>query len=236
MDVSLRRVESIPSTQDLLHELAQAGADSGTAVVAAEQTLGRGSRGRGWESPRGGLWLSVLLRPGSEPALEVLSLRVALAVAKAIEQAVPGVRLGLKWPNDLLLGQRKVGGILCEARWQGGTPGWVAVGVGINVGNPIPPGLESRAVALATVVPGLTPESLAEPVAEAVAALAHARGHLSAGELREVRSRDALLRRRILEPEAGIAEGVAADGTLRVRRADGSVIGARSGSVRLADD
>jgi BirA family biotin operon repressor/biotin-[acetyl-CoA-carboxylase] ligase len=236
MDVSLRRVESIPSTQDLLHELAQAGAVSGTAVVAAEQTLGRGSRGRGWESPRGGLWLSVLLRPGSEPALDVLSVRVALAVAGAIEQAVPGVRLGLKWPNDLLLGQLKVGGILCEARWQGGTPGWVAVGVGINVGNPVPPGLESRAVALATVAPGLTPESLAEPVAEAVAALAHARGHLSAGELREVRSRDALLGRRILEPEAGIAEGVAADGTLLVRRADGSVIGARSGSVRLADD
>lgn len=235
MPASLHRVESIPSTQDLLHEMAQAGAVPGTAVVAAEQTLGRGSRGRGWESPRGGLWLSVLLRPGTEPALEVLSLRAALAVARAIEQAVPGVRLGLKWPNDLLLGHLKVGGILCEARWQGGSPGWVAIGVGINVANPIPPGLASQAIALATVAPGLTPESLAEPVAEALAALAHESGHLGAGELREVRSRDALHGHRILEPVDGLAEGVAADGTLLVRRADGSVVGARSGSVRLAD-
>jgi BirA family biotin operon repressor/biotin-[acetyl-CoA-carboxylase] ligase len=146
------------------------------------------------------------------------------------------VRLGLKWPNDLLLGHLKVGGILCEARWQGGTPGWVAVGVGINVANAIPPGLVSRAIALATVSPGLIPESLAEPVAEAVAALAHEGGHLGEGELREVRSRDALQGRRIREPVDGVAEGVAADGTLLVRRADGKVIGARSGSVRMADD
>jgi BirA family biotin operon repressor/biotin-[acetyl-CoA-carboxylase] ligase len=236
MSESLHRVESIPSTQDLLHEMAQSGAAAGTAVVAAEQTLGRGSRGRGWDSPQGGLWLSVLLRPGTEPALEVLSLRVALAVAGAIEQAVPGLRLGLKWPNDLLLGNLKVGGILCEARWQGGTPGWVAVGVGINVGNPIPPGLASQAIALATVAPGPTAELLAAPVARAVAALAQAVGHLSPAELNDVRSRDALRGRHIREPVDGVVEGVAADGALLVRRPDGSVLAARSGSVRLADD
>jgi BirA family biotin operon repressor/biotin-[acetyl-CoA-carboxylase] ligase len=216
--------------------MAQAGAASGTAVAATEQTLGRGSRGRGWDSPRGGLWLSVLLRPGTEPALEVLSLRTALAVAAVIEQAAPGVRLGLKWPNDLLLGNLKVGGILCEARWQGGTPGWVAVGVGINVANDIPPGLTTQAIALATAAPGLRPETLALPVARAVAALAHETGHLSAAELDDVGSRDVLRGRCIREPVEGIVERVAADGALVVRQGDGSILAARSGSVRLADD
>lgn len=232
----IHRVDSVPSTQDILHAMAQAGAPAGTAVAAAEQTLGRGSRGRGWESPRGGLWLSVLLRPGGEPALEVLSLRTALAVAGAIEQAVPGVMLGLKWPNDLLLGGLKVGGVLCEARWHGAMPGWIAVGIGINVVNAIPVSLATRAVSLATVTETGLPEGLAEPVASAVAALGRAVGYLGDAELAEFRARDMLVGRAIREPVAGVVEGIAADGALQVRRADGTLARARSGTVVGADD
>lgn len=92
----IHRFDALPSTQDALHDLAQSGAPAGTAVVASVQTLGRGSRGRGWESPAGGLWMSVLCRPEGELAMEVLSLRVALAVAGAVESTHPGVRLQLK--------------------------------------------------------------------------------------------------------------------------------------------
>ncbi len=68
----------------------------------------------------------------------MLSLRVGLAVSGALEAACPGTRLALKWPNDLVLTDRKVGGILCEARWQGGAPGWVAVGLAnlVNILDP----------------------------------------------------------------------------------------------------
>ena len=101
------------------------------AVSESERTCGGGS-------PPGGLWLSVLCRPPDEAAAEVMSLRAALAVAPVLEQAVPGVRLSIKWPNDLLIDGRKTGGILCEARWQGTVLGWIAVGLGLNVSNPLP--------------------------------------------------------------------------------------------------
>ena len=74
-----------------------------------------------------------------------MSLRVGLAVADALEPLLSRP-VQVKWPNDLMLGDRKVGGILCEARWQGGVLGWVAVGVGVNVRNPVPNELRLAAV------------------------------------------------------------------------------------------
>jgi BirA family transcriptional regulator, biotin operon repressor / biotin---[acetyl-CoA-carboxylase] ligase len=130
-------VERVASTMDLLHALAENGAVPGTAVVAGEQLEGRGSRGRSWHSPPGGLWLSVLLYPATLGGIEVVSLRVGLVVAAALE-AFTSEAVQLKWPNDLILDRRKLGGILCEARWQGGVLAWVAVGIGVNVQNPIP--------------------------------------------------------------------------------------------------
>jgi len=158
----LIRVARVGSTMDALHELAQAGAAAGTAVVAEEQGAGRGSRGRAWSSPPGGLWLSVLARPAST-GLEVLSLRAGLAVAVLLDRLGAAGRVELKWPNDLMLDDRKVGGILCEARWQGGTLAWVAVGLGLNVTNAPPPELAATATHLASVLPSLTPAGLAQP-------------------------------------------------------------------------
>lgn len=223
----------VASTQDLVHALGEAGAPAGRAVVAAEQTGGRGSRGRSWASPRGGLWLSILCRPGDEAAALVLSLRAGLAVADVLEAEAPGLALRLKWPNDLMLGERKVGGILCEARWQGNSIGWVAVGIGLNVRNALPPEVGDAAVALEAIHPGLSPERLAEPVRAAIAAAGTGAGPLTPGELLRYVARDWLRGRALREPLEGIAAGTSPEGALLVRVPSGTLVPVRSGSVVL---
>ena len=226
--------ERVDSTMDVLHQFAADGAAAGTAVVAGEQLEGRGSRGRSWHSPPGGLWLSVLFRPAALEAVEVMSLRAGMAVARAVGGVVP-TPLQLKWPNDLMLGNHKVGGVLCEARWQGDTLGWVAVGVGLNVRNRIPEELASVARALADEEPGLTPATLAPLVVAALRELELKAGRLSSPELKQFASRDWLRGRMIREPVAGTVQGLSADGALRVLTSAGRDLSLRSGSVELAD-
>jgi BirA family transcriptional regulator, biotin operon repressor / biotin---[acetyl-CoA-carboxylase] ligase len=221
------------STMDVLHELAQGGAPAGSAVVAEEQVAGRGSRGRGWTSPPGGVWLSVLARPAMA-GLEFLSLRAGLAVAEALDGVGLAGRVHLKWPNDLMLGEHKAGGILCEARWQGTDLAWVAVGLGLNVTNRPPAELEGTATCLARAQPSLTAAGLVAPMVQALRAVDAAAGPLSAGERARWASRDWLRGRALVGPVAGTADGLAADGGLRVRRADGSMETLRAGTVVLA--
>lgn len=122
------------------------------AVAAAEQTAGRGRRGRTWLSPAGcGLYLTWLCRPG--PLLGVLPLLAAVATAELCTAL--GVRPTLKWPNDLLVGGRKLAGILCEARSEGRHVR-AAVGIGLNLRTP--PGgypADVPAVALDALVPAV---------------------------------------------------------------------------------
>lgn len=225
--------ERVASTMDVIHELAERGAEAGTMVVAGEQLQGRGSRGRPWHSPPGGLWLSGLFRPPSVGGLEVISLRVGLAVAGAIDRFVsPPVRL--KWPNDLMLNGRKLGGILCEARWQGSDLGWIAVGVGLNVRNPAASELRGSAIALAGVRPEITENELLEPVVEALRTLDLRAQRLSSLELEAFAARSWLDGREISEPLAGVVTGLGEDGTLRVRTVEGSQVSLRHGSVELA--
>jgi BirA family biotin operon repressor/biotin-[acetyl-CoA-carboxylase] ligase len=229
---SMVRLASTSSTMDALHALAEAGAPAGTAVVADIQEAGRGSRGRSWSSPPGGLWLSVLARPRAA-ALEVLSLRVGLAVTEVLDGVGAG-GIALKWPNDLMLGDRKCGGILCEARWQGATPAWVVIGLGLNVANHPPAALADSATHLAAVLPGLTPEALLGPVVEAIRRVDAAAGTLAPGERARFERRDWLKGRALAAPLCGTAEGLAADGGLLVREPDGSIATVRTGTVALA--
>lgn len=218
MPPDLIRVAEVPSTMEAAHALAQDGAPHGTAVVAARQTLGRGTRGRSWSSGPGGLWLSVVARPSRTDALEALSLRVGLATAAALELACPVLpRLGLKWPNDLQVDGRKLAGILCDARWGGGQCQWVVIGLGVNVRNAIPAELRSVAVGIGTWDPTVDPEGLAAPVAAAVAMAAREAGPLTPRELRAYALRDVLAGARVSEPVAGTAQGITAAGALRVR-------------------
>jgi BirA family biotin operon repressor/biotin-[acetyl-CoA-carboxylase] ligase len=225
--------ERVSSTLDVLHELAATGAEAGTAVVAGEQLEGRGSRGRSWHSPPGGLWLSVLCRPPVIEGLEVLSLRAGLAVAEAV-QALVRKPIQLKWPNDLMLSGRKFGGVLCEARWQGDSLGWIAIGVGMNVRNRVPEELGSVAISLADDRADITPEIVAPTALAALRQLDHGAGQLSGRELEQFAQRDWLRGRAVLEPVAGTAAGLREDGALLVRTALGSEVPIRSGPVHLA--
>lgn len=218
---------------DVIHQLASEGAPPGTAVMAGEQLEGRGSRGRTWHSPVGGLWLSVVFRPPAVEGVEVISLRVGLAAAETLQARVRQP-LQLKWPNDLMLDGRKVGGVLCEARWQGEVLGWVAVGIGMNVRNRVPDGLGSVAVSLCELLPGITVEEIADPVLEGLRELDLGAGRLTPAELSRFARRDWLRGRTIREPIAGKVTGVGEDGALLVRTASGSEVSLRSGPVELA--
>jgi BirA family biotin operon repressor/biotin-[acetyl-CoA-carboxylase] ligase len=226
--------ERVASTMDLIHELAERGAEAGTVVVAGEQLEGRGSRGRLWHSPPGGLWLSGLFRPSSAGGLEVVSLRVGLAVARALDRFV-STPIRLKWPNDLMLSGRKLGGILCEARWQGDALAWIAVGVGLNVRNPTAPELRTSAVSLMEVCPDIKGEDVLERVVAALRTLDLRPERLSSAELEHFAARSWLDGREIREPVSGVVTGLGDDGTLRVRTMEGSHVSLRHGSVELAD-
>jgi BirA family biotin operon repressor/biotin-[acetyl-CoA-carboxylase] ligase len=229
------RLPTVSSTMDLLHGLAADGAEAGTVVVAGEQTGGRGSRGRGWQSPPGGLWLSALFRPRVSAGVELFGLRVGLAVADAVEALGPDVQVTIKWPNDLMVGDRKVGGILCEARWQGESLAWVVAGVGINVANSIPADLASIATTLAERLPGVTPDLVEPGVTTRLRALDPASERLGAAELAGLRHRDWLHGRLLRGPAPGRAAGISEEGALLVRADSGTTLEVRAGTVELDD-
>jgi BirA family biotin operon repressor/biotin-[acetyl-CoA-carboxylase] ligase len=220
---------------DVLHSLAAEGAEAGTIVVAGEQTGGRGSRGRGWESPPGGLWLSVLFRPGVAAGVELCGLRIGLAVAEAIESLDPGIAVRIKWPNDLMIGERKLGGILCEARWQGEVLGWVVAGLGLNVANPLPGDLASPATALVEWWPGVEPGMVEPEIIARLRALDLGPERLGPVELSVLRSKDWLQGRGLRVPVAGTAAGIADDGALMVKVPGGAIVAVRTGTLELAD-
>ncbi len=218
---------SVPSTLDEGHRLAAEGAAAGTLVVAEEQTRGRGQRGRSWISERGaGLWLTLVERPTDAAAVEVLALRVGLALAGALD-TFAGESVRLKWPNDLYLPAGKLGGILIEARWRGNAVDWVAIGVGINVRAPsiahaagLCPGV-SRLDVLTTVMP---------PLREAASRV----GHLTDADVRAWDARDLAQGQRISSPAEGIVEGISRQGELRVRRPNHDIAHFRTGSLTFS--
>lgn len=126
----------VDSTNTEVKRRAMAGAEDGLAVLADRQTGGRGRLGRSFQSPAGqGLYLSILLRPPLPPQRVVnLTAWTAVAICDGVEAAC-GVRPGIKWPNDIVLGGRKLCGILTEMELEGETGAlqWVAVGIGTNI-------------------------------------------------------------------------------------------------------
>jgi BirA family biotin operon repressor/biotin-[acetyl-CoA-carboxylase] ligase len=131
MKPRILRYDSLPSTNNEVARLAFEGAEEGLAVVADEQTAGRGRLQRTWSSPKGaGLYFSILLRPALLPKRwTLITFVAALATGDALREAA-AVQTDIKWPNDLLAGERKICGILAEAIE---TPMGRAVVVGIGV-------------------------------------------------------------------------------------------------------
>lgn len=160
----LRVHAALPSTSDLVAQLAAAGEPDGLAVLAHRQTAGRGTQGRPWESRAGNLHLSVLLRP-AEPLRHApqWGLLAAVALSDALAATIPDpAAITLKWPNDLMLNGAKAAGILAEASAndQGGI-GWLCLGIGVNLAHA--PAVEGRATAClagAGIVPP-SPEAFA---------------------------------------------------------------------------
>ena len=146
------RLERVDSTQASAFALAAAGAEDRTVVVADYQAAGRGRRGRTWEAAAGQSLLStIVVRPRLAPVQwPAYSLATAVAVAEALARTA-ALAARLKWPNDLLIGGRKIAGILLESRSVGDTAtAVIAIGVGVNLAQrAFPAGLAARATSVA---------------------------------------------------------------------------------------
>lgn len=234
-------LSSTTSTSDEAHRAAKEGAPHGATWVAEEQTAGRGRRGRTWISPPGeGLLFSVLVRLACAPtALPPIALLAGLAVHEAVTRAVPGVEVRCKWPNDVVVGGRKIAGVLVEAVTVGSRVEAVVIGVGINVHTRVfPADLSALATSVALVSPAAAPDR-ATLLADTLASLDRDLHAVAARGLGLVRARleaaDALrgLAVRSDAGAEGIASGIDDGGRLLVRLRDGSVAHWTSGEVHL---
>ena len=123
--------QEISSTMNEAARQAESGADEGTVVVTESQTAGRGRQGRSWVSHKGNLYFSILFRPTLE-ALPLISILAGVATVRAI-RTTTGSDPQIKWPNDVMLGGKKIAGILVESVVQGDTVAYAVLGIGINV-------------------------------------------------------------------------------------------------------
>lgn len=146
----IQSFETSTSTNDLAKTFAEKGAEEGTVIMAEEQTRGRGTKGRSWESPRGkGLYASVILRP-KQKDISLLPLMAGVACVDAIRGAT-GLEVKLKWPNDVVWRKKKLGGILSESGFLGEEVIYVILGLGLNVSqrrNDFPQELRRSATSL----------------------------------------------------------------------------------------
>jgi BirA family biotin operon repressor/biotin-[acetyl-CoA-carboxylase] ligase len=235
-----RHLRRTDSTNERAKELAAAGAPCGLVVTADEQTAGRGRRGNEWFAPPGSsLLYSALLRPLAPDGASLLPLAVPVAICEAAEAVAP-VRCQLKWPNDVWVDERKVAGVLVEARPD---EGWAVIGVGLNVAIPqdeFPDELrETAASLLPTEAEGGVPPGGAPGVRRALEALNEALGRwVGASDdqvLSAFRARDALCGRRISwEGGEGLAEEIDERGHLVVEKVDGERVSLGAGEVHLA--
>ncbi len=241
--VDLILPKDVGSTNTLLRELALQGAPHGTVALADKQSAGRGRRGRGFLSPEGGIYLSILLRPELSAAQGVrLTIAACVGVCRAIK-AVCGLDGDIKWVNDIFLHGKKICGILTEggAGLESGLLDYAVVGVGLNYRAPaggFPPELADIAGSLyspaeqpplprgrmaATLIDSLM-EALADPEDEAIMA--------------EYRNRSLAPGKRVLVLREGsqrpaLAQAILSDGSLLVRYDDGATEALFSGEVSI---
>jgi len=143
----------VDSTNTRLKLLAEEGAPEGTIVLAEEQTAGKGRLGRLWTAPRGkGIWLSILLKPFKPlEEISIFTLVTAVAVTRALKKKLPELEPGIKWPNDILLGGRKICGILTELKAEADRIDYLITGLGVNytiMPDDFPPELRETATSV----------------------------------------------------------------------------------------
>jgi BirA family biotin operon repressor/biotin-[acetyl-CoA-carboxylase] ligase len=235
-----RHLRRTDSTNERAKELALAGAPGGLVITADEQSAGRGRRGNEWFAPPGSsLLFSGLLRPFEASDNTLLPLAVPVAVCEAAESVAP-VRCQVKWPNDVWIDERKVAGVLVEARPE---EGWAVIGIGINVAIPqedFPAELRETATALLPMeAEGGLPPGGAPGVERVLTALNESLGRWAGAPDDEVlsafRARDALSGRRISWQDGeGTAVEIDERGHLVVETAQSERKALGAGEVHLA--
>lgn len=238
----MRQIEwhdTIDSTMRRAAELARGGCTAGTVVAARQQTAGQGRLGRSWDSRPGGLYFTMVLRPRLEPAqLPLATLALGLAVADIL-QTFCGVTADLRWPNDVLIGDRKLAGIL--AQYQDGA---LLAGIGLNVNQrSFPPELARNAISLALETGSeQDPEFLLQALAASIEShlkILETSGAAAILRLFEAASSYCAGRRVTVELPGseirGTTAGLTPEGFLAVRRDDGTQFTVTAGGVRPAD-
>jgi len=232
----------IPSTNTLATELAQQGAAEGTIVVAEQQTGGKGRLGRDWISPKGNLFVSIILRPPVPVHRAPLAtLMGAVAVASAVRRRT-GLHAGIKWPNDLLVNGRKVCGLLSEMSAEPDRVRHLVLGIGVNVNlDPavLPPEVRTRSTSLAAESSGSVDRT--QLLADLLEQLEHwYAGFLTGPDavLSAWRELNVTLGRRVsVSGPGGVFDGEARDidieGRLIVRLDDGTERSVGAGDVTL---
>ena len=235
----IEALDEIDSTNAEARRRAEAGDRGPLWITASRQTAGRGRRGRAWETGAGNLAATLLMVTDKPPAEAAqISFVAALAAADLASDYVPASLVTLKWPNDPLIAGRKTAGVLVESGPHPAGGLWLAIGIGVNLATP-PVAPERPATAFAEHMRGPPPSpiealgQLAEhferwrslwarlgfaPIAEAWTARAHGLGQPCVARLSD-------------ETVAGIAEGLDADGALRLRTAGGAVRRITAGDV-----
>jgi len=238
--------EAVDSTQHLARERARAGAPEGTIVIAESQSAGRGRLGRHWHSPPGvNVYCTLVLRPPRPPAVvPQIALVAGVAVADAVRDTI-GRAAELKWPNDVLVGGRKVAGILTEMEGEAERVAFVLVGIGVNVNlDPaaLPPELAKYATSL-RAVSGAALDRVAF-TARLLGALEARYGQYLAGGFAAIRpafEATALLTGRAVRvsgPDTtirGRVVGVDDEGALLLERDGGETVRVLAGEVTLHD-
>lgn len=239
---------AVASTNTVASELGEGGEPEGAVVVAETQTAGRGRMGRPWVSPPNkGLWTSILLRPPVSPSeASLLSQLAAVSLAEAVAEVDPAVVPRIKWPNDLLLGDRKAAGILVEVKTEGERVHYAVVGIGVNINQTLadfPEALQRSATSLSL--------ASGKPVSRLQVARALYR-HLDVWYLRflEEGSEAPLHRLMALSGTVGkwvqvetgreefeaFAEAINRDGSLRVRLPSGEIRDLSSADVSIRQE
>ena len=232
-------LESCGSTNDEAARLARAGARHGTVVIAKSQHAGRGREGRAWQSPDGlGVYLSAVARvPLALVDVPPMTLAIGIGLVDAIRAS--GAHAQLKWPNDALVGGRKIAGVLVEAQSQGARLESIVIGIGVNLAGALPDAVVDTATTLeaaagrsidreafiAALLAGVerwVDRYVAMGLAEIIPAWHDrmARGLVARAPVSHV-------------PVVGVLDGLAEDGAVLVRDADGNVHRVRSGDVEV---
>ncbi len=236
---ALKSFETIDSTNEEARRMAAAGHGGATWITAVRQTAGRGRRAREWESPSGNLFATLLIDP-QKPVAECaqLSFAAAIAVADTVSCHAGGAEVRVKWPNDVLVGGRKIAGILLESASSGaGAPHWLAIGIGINLARH-PDGTEFPATSIAAL--GREPPSPRETLSELASQFAkwyemwalRGFGPIHDAWLARAAGLGTRIRARLTHEEVwGVFEGIDDTGALLLRVEQGRVRSIAAGEV-----